>query len=152
LPARGLPVSGLVDIERRCADHRFRMTGQRRVVLRVVAEARDHPDVKELCRRTRAIDPKVALSTLYRIVRALETIGVLRRLKFSDGRSRYEIAAKRHHDHLIDIETGRITDFHSSNMERLQKKIARRHGCRIVDHRLDIYVVSRDKNTRQRTD
>jgi Fur family transcriptional regulator, ferric uptake regulator len=134
-------VSKLAEIERRCADHRVRMTEQRRAVLRVVAEATDHPDVEELHRRAQRIDPAVSLSTLYRTVRLLEAIGVLQRHEFTDGRSRYELMPERHHDHLIDVETGRVTEFHSPEIERLQAEIARRHGYRILDHRLDIYVV-----------
>jgi Fur family transcriptional regulator, ferric uptake regulator len=116
------------------------MTEQRRVVLRVIAEASDHPDVEELHRRAQAIDPAVSLSTLYRTVRLLEAIGVLQRHEFLDGRSRYEVTPKRHHDHLIDVESGRVIEFHSPEIERLQAEIARRHGYRIIDHRLDIYA------------
>jgi len=133
-------LSKLAEIERRCADHKLRMTDQRRVVLRVIGEVRDHPDVRELHRRARSIDPAVSLSTLYRTVRLLKVIGVLQRHDFTDGRSRYEITPKRHHDHLIDMESGRVIDFHCRAIERLQAEIARRHGYRILDHRLDIYV------------
>ena len=117
------------------------MTEQRRAVLRVVAEATDHPDVEELHRRAQRIDPDVSLSTLYRTVRLLEAIGVLQRHEFANRRSRYEVTPERHHDHLIDVETGRVIEFHSPEIERLQAEIARRHGYRILDHRLDIYVV-----------
>lgn len=106
----------------------------------MIAETRDHPDVTELHRRAQLIDPDVALSTLYRTVRLLELIGVLQRRDFTAGRSRYEITPKRHHDHLIDVESGRIIEFRCQEIERLQTEIARRHGYQILDHRLDIYV------------
>ena len=133
-------MSRLVEIQRRCADHNLRMTGQRRVVLRVIAAATDHPDVEELHRRAQAIDPAVSLSTVYRTVRRLEAIGLLQRHEFNAGRSCYEVTPRRHHDHLIDLESGRITEFRCPEIERLQAELARRHGYLIVDHRLDIYV------------
>lgn len=133
-------MSKLAEIERRCGDHMLRMTQQRRVVLRVIATATDHPDVEELHRRVQRIDPAVSLSTLYRTVRLLEAIGVLQRHEFTDGRSRYEVTPKRHHDHLIDVQTGRVIEFHCREIERLQAEIARRQGYRILDHRLHIYV------------
>ena len=103
-------MSKLVEIERRCADHKLRMTQQRRAVLRVIATATDHPDVDELHRRAQRIAPAVSLATLYRTVRRLEAIGVLQRHEFTDGRSRYEVTPKRHHDHLIDVEAGRVCE------------------------------------------
>jgi Fur family ferric uptake transcriptional regulator len=129
----------------------MRMTEQRRVVLRVVAEATDHPDVEELHRRAQDIDPAVSLSTLYRTVRLLEAIGVLQRHEFTDRRSRYEITPEHHHDHLIDVETGRVIEFHSPEIERLQAEIADRHGYRILDHRLDIYVAPLQSAKKQET-
>ena len=134
-------VPRLVEIERRCAEHNLRLTGQRRTVLRVIAEARDHPDTDELHRRARAIDPAVSPSTVYRAVRRLEAIGVLQRHAFTSRRSCYEVTPKRHHDHLIDVESGRVTEFRCPQIERLQARIAGRHGYRIVSHRLDIFVV-----------
>jgi Fur family ferric uptake transcriptional regulator len=108
--------------------------------LRVIAEASDHPDVEELYRRARSIDSAVSRSTVYRNVRLLKAIGVLQRHEFTDGRSRYEVTPPHHHDHLIDVESGRIIEFHSPEIERLQAEIAHRHGYRIIDHRLEIYV------------
>lgn len=134
-------MSRLAGIERRCAAHKLRFTEQRRVVLRVIADARDHPDAKELHRRAKVLDPDVSLSTVYRTVRRLEEIGVLQRQEFTHGRSRYEVTPKRHHDHLIDVASGRVIEFRCPEIERLQAEIARRHGYRIVDHRLDIYVI-----------
>jgi Fur family transcriptional regulator, ferric uptake regulator len=128
------------ELERRCADNQLRMTAQRRVVLRVLADANDHPDVEELHRRAHAIDADVSLATVYRNLKLLEAIGVLKRHAFADGRSRYEVTPAHHHDHLIDIESGKVIEFRSPEIERLQEAIAKKHGYRIVDHRLEIYV------------
>ncbi len=130
-----------VELERRCAENQLRMTAQRRVVIRVLAEAADHPDVEELHRRAHVLDADVSLATVYRNLKLLEAIGVLKRHAFADGRSRYEVTPAHHHDHLIDIESGQVIEFRSAEIERLQEVIARKHGYRIVDHRLEIYVV-----------
>ena len=145
-------MSKLAEIERRCAEHKLRMTPQRRIILRVIADAADHPDVEELHRRALLVDPDIALSTVYRAVQRLRSMGLLQRHAFIDGRSCYEVTPARHHDHLIDVETGRVVEFRCTEIERLQTEVARRHGYRIIDHRLDIYVVPlRSVRTRQRS-
>jgi Fur family transcriptional regulator, ferric uptake regulator len=127
--------------ERRCAAHGVRLTEQRRVILEVIVQARDHPDIEELHRRAAAIDPGISLATIYRNVRLFEQLGLLERHQFLHGPARYEPAAPGHHDHLIDVQTGSVIEFHSPEIEGLQADIARSHGYRIVDHRLEIYVV-----------
>jgi Fur family ferric uptake transcriptional regulator len=117
------------------------MTGQRRVIARVLGESKDHPDVVELHRRAAAVDDRISLSTVYRTVKRLETEGIVERLEFRGGRSRFERVPKQHHDHLIDLRTGEVTEFRSEEIEALQSEIARRFGFRIVTHRLELYVV-----------
>ena len=118
------------------------MTEQRRVIARVLSSASDHPDVEELHRRAHKIDPKISIATVYRTVRLFEEAGILNRHDFRDGRSRYEEAREEHHDHLIDVTTGKVIEFQNSEIEELQKKIAERLGFRLVDHRLELYGVS----------
>jgi Fur family transcriptional regulator, ferric uptake regulator len=118
----------------------LRLTGQRRTIAQVLAGAHDHPDVEELHRRAQALDPKISLSTVYRTVSRLEAEGILERHAFRDGRARYEPGGRQHHDHFIDVRTGKIIEFNSPEIEALQAEIARKHGFAIVDHRLDIYV------------
>ncbi|HUN49969.1 MAG TPA: Fur family transcriptional regulator [Candidatus Sulfotelmatobacter sp.] len=120
----------------------MRMTEQRRVIARVLSSASDHPDVEELHRRAHKIDPKISIATVYRTVRMFEEAGILNRHDFRDGRSRYEEAREEHHDHLIDVTTGKVIEFQNSEIEELQKKIAERLGFRLVDHRLELYGVS----------
>lgn len=117
------------------------MTGQRRTIARVLGEMDDHPDVEELHRRSAQIDHRISLSTVYRTVRLLEDAGILARHEFGDGRARYERAARKHHDHLIDVRTGTVIEFHSEEIERLQGVIARELGYRLVRHRLELYGV-----------
>ncbi|MEL6317368.1 MAG: Fur family transcriptional regulator [Pseudomonadota bacterium] len=128
----------------RCEAQGLRLTGQRRVVARVLAAADDHPDVEELHRRATALDPKISLATIYRTVKLFEEAGLLERHEFRDGRARYEDAERAHHDHLIDVTTGRVIEFVDPEIERLQRAIAARHGFRLIDHRLELYAVPID--------
>jgi len=126
-------------IEQLCADKGMRMTDQRRVVARVLSQSQDHPDVEELYRRASAVDPNISLATVYRTVRLFEEAGVVERHDFGDGRSRYEQAGDEHHDHLIDLKTGKVIEFVDPEIERLQAAIAERLGYRLVGHRLELY-------------
>jgi Fur family ferric uptake transcriptional regulator len=127
------------DIEALCAEKGMRMTDQRRVIARVLSDAGDHPDVEELYRRATAIDSRISIATVYRTVRLLEEAGILERHDFRDGRSRYEQVGERHHDHLINIETGEVIEFRNEEIEKLQTEVARRLGFKLVDHRLELY-------------
>ncbi|MGA0532394.1 Fur family transcriptional regulator [Hansschlegelia sp. KR7-227] len=122
----------------------MRMTEQRRVIARVVEDAVDHPDVEELYRRSAAIDPRISISTVYRTVKLFEDAGIIARLDIRDGRSRYEPAPDEHHDHLIDLRSGKIVEFRDEEIEALQAAIAKRLGYRLVDHRLELYAVPLD--------
>lgn len=126
-------------LEQVCADRGMRMTGQRRVIARVLSESQDHPDVEELHRRSTEIDPGISLATVYRTVRLLEEAGILERHDFGDGRARYEETPEEHHDHLIDMKTGRVIEFHDPEIEAMKQKIAERLGYRLVGHRLELY-------------
>jgi len=117
------------------------MTEQRRVIARVLSQSEDHPDVEELYRRASALDPHISIATVYRTVRMFEEAGILNRHDFGDGRARYEEAREEHHDHLIDVQSGRVIEFQNSEIEELQRKIAKTLGFRLVDHRLELYAV-----------
>lgn len=117
------------------------MTDQRRVVARILSSSTDHPDVEELYRRSAAVDPNISIATVYRTVRLFEEAGIIARHEFRDGRSRYEEAPQDHHDHLIDMKTGKVIEFMDEEIEALQAAIARRLGYRLIDHRLELYGV-----------
>ncbi len=127
-------------IEEQCRAQGLRLTGQRRVIAQVLAEARDHPDVPELHRRAQERDARISLPTVYRTVKLFEGAGILERHAFRDGRARYESAGRSHHDHLIDLTTGKVIEFRSPEIEALQAEIARRLGFRLVGHRLELYA------------
>ncbi|GEQ97436.1 transcriptional repressor [Iodidimonas gelatinilytica] len=130
-----------LDIEQMCIDKGMRMTDQRRVIARVLSDATDHPDVEEVYRRATHVDDRISIATVYRTVRLFEEAGILERHDFRDGRSRYEPVSDEHHDHLIDLDTGTVVEFHNEEIERLQKDVARKLGFRLVDHRMELYGV-----------
>ena len=127
-------------IERLCAERGFKMTGQRRLIARVLSEARDHPDVEEVYRRALALDSKVSIATVYRTVRLFEERGILERHDFGGGRARYEPTEHGHHYHLIDVDSGQVVEFGSEDHERLVREIAAGLGFDLVGHRLELFA------------
>lgn len=117
------------------------MTEQRRVIAKVLSDSIDHPDVEALHRRAVALDPNISIATVYRTVRLFEEANILERHDFGQGRARYEQATETHHDHLIDVHSGRVIEFQSDEIEALQKQIAQRYGFKLVGHRLELYAV-----------
>ncbi|TXH81375.1 MAG: transcriptional repressor [Rhizobium sp.] len=133
-------------LEELCAERGMRMTEQRRVIARIIENSGDHPDVEELYRRSVQVDAKISISTVYRTVKLFEDAGLLARHDFRDGRSRYETVPEEHHDHLIDLKSGVVIEFHSPEIEALQERIAREHGFKLVDHRLELYGIPLKKD------
>jgi len=131
----------MTDIISRCEAKGLRMTDQRRIVARVIDASGDHPDVEALHARAAAIDPRISVATVYRTVKLFEEAGILERLEFGDGRSRYEDALRDHHDHLIDVTSGEVIEFVDPDIEALQERIAARLGYRLVAHRLELFAV-----------
>ena len=128
-------------IEDRCLQKGLKMTEQRRVIARVLSEANDHPDAAEVYQRAADLDPRISMATVYRTIRLFEDCNVLERLNFGDGRVRYEEASREHHDHLIDVKSGKIIEFQNTEIERLQREVAREFGYELVDHRLELYGI-----------
>jgi Fur family ferric uptake transcriptional regulator len=128
-------------IEQLCVAKGLKMTGQRRVIARVLSGAVDHPDVEMVHQRAIAIDPKISIATVYRTVRLFEEEQILERHEFGNGRARYEEVSENHHDHLIDIESGQVIEFQNEEIEKIQHNIAQKLGYRLVDHRLELFAV-----------
>lgn len=126
-------------IEKKCVEKGLRLTEQRRVIAKVLANSDDHPDAEELYRRASAIDPNISLATVYRTVRLFADSGIIEMHDFRDGRARYEAADAEHHDHLIDVQTGDVIEFVDEEIEALQHRIAEKLGYELVDHRLELY-------------
>ncbi|WP_260580656.1 Fur family transcriptional regulator [Sphingopyxis sp. PET50] len=138
-------MSGTIDLEALCHEKGLRITEQRRIIARVISDSEDHPDVETLYERASQVDSGISIATVYRTVRLFEEAGILDRHDFGDGRSRYEAAPEAHHDHLIDVETGKVIEFVDPELEALQKVIAERLGFRLVDHRMELYGVRLDR-------
>jgi len=136
----------LKTISERCKSVGIRMTGQRRLIITVLENSRDHPDVETLFERANKIDNKVSIATVYRTVKILKNAGILEKLDFSDGRSRFEDAVRKHHDHLIDLDTGKVIEFIDEEIEYIQKKIANKLGYELIGHKLELYGKKNDRD------
>ena len=134
-------------LENLCIKRGMKMTGQRRVIARVLSDADDHPDVDELYKRSSQVDNKISIATVYRTVRLFEEAGLLDRHDFGDGRARYEEASSEHHDHLIDVKSGKVIEFHDEEIENLQQKIATKLGYKLVGHRMELYGAPSNYNS-----
>ena len=128
------------DIENKCIQKGIRLTDQRRLVAKAMSDSHDHPNVDELHKRVNKLDPKISIATVYRTVKLFEEAGVVAKHDFKGNKARYEQATHDHHDHLIDINTGEITEFVDEDIEKLQKKVAEKLGYKLVDHRLELYA------------
>ena len=133
-------------ISERCKSVGIRMTGQRQLVIKVLENSKDHPDVETLFERANKIDNKVSIATVYRTVRTLQNAGILEKIEFNDGRSRFEDAVRKHHDHLIDLDTGKVIEFFDEEIERIQQKIAKKLGYNLIGHKLELYGKKNDRN------
>jgi Fur family ferric uptake transcriptional regulator len=138
-------------IERLCIDKGLKMTGQRRIIARVLSEPGDHPDVEELYRRATLLDGRISIATVYRTVRLLEENGILERRDFGGGRARYEPTEHGHHHHLIDVDTGRVIEFEDAEHERVLNAIAARLGFDLVSTRLELFGRKPEASTRTAT-
>jgi len=133
------------DIESKCITRGVRLTDQRKLIAKVMSESLDHPDVDELHKRVSKLDSKISIATVYRTVKLFEEAGIVDKHDFKGNKARYEQVPKEHHDHLIDINTGEITEFVNDDIEKLQKKVAEKLGYRLVDHRLELYGLKNKK-------
>jgi Fur family ferric uptake transcriptional regulator len=134
-------------LEKQCIELGLKMTGQRRVIANVLSDADDHPNVETVHLRANKVDSRISLATVYRTLRLFEDVGILERHDFGDGRARYEKADQDHHDHLIDVKSGKVIEFQNRDIERLQETIAKELGYDLVGHRLELYATKIDKKT-----
>ncbi len=132
-------------IEQKCVAKGVKLTEQRKIIAKVMSEANDHPDVDELYNRVSKIDSKISIATVYRTVKLFEEAGIVTKHDFKGGKARYEELNESHHDHLIDIKTGEIIEFVGDEIEKLQKKVAEKYGYELVDHKLELYGVKKNK-------
>ena len=127
------------DIEGKCKQKGVRLTDQRKLIAQVMSESENHPDVDELHKKVSKFDSKISIATIYRTVKLFEEAGIVSKHDFKGSKSRYEQAPEEHHDHLIDINSGEITEFVNEEIEKLQEQVAAKLGYKLVDHRLELY-------------
>ena len=127
------------NLEDKCIQKGVRLTDQRKLIAKVMSESEDHPDVDELHKRVSSLDSKISIATVYRTVKLFEESGIVAKHDFKGNNARYEQTTQEHHDHLIDINTGEITEFVNEEIEKLQKQVAEKLGYKLVDHRLELY-------------
>ena len=132
-------------IEEKCIAKGVKLTDQRKIIAKIMSDSQDHPDVDELYKRASAIDKKISIATVYRTVKLFEESGILAKHDFKGGKARYEELSESHHDHLIDVKTGEIIEFVDEEIEKLQKKVAEKYGYELVDHKLELYGVKKNK-------
>ncbi len=130
-------------IEQKCIAKGVKLTDQRKIIARVMSESNDHPDVDELYNRVLKKDSKISIATVYRTVKLFEEAGILTKHEFRGGKARYEELTEGHHDHLIDIQSGEIIEFVDDEIEKLQKKVAEKHGYELKDHKLELYGIKK---------
>ena len=128
-----------VSIESKCKQKGVRLTDQRRLIAKVMSQSESHPDVDELHKKVSKLDSKISIATVYRTVKLFEEAGIVAKHDFKGSKSRYEQAPEEHHDHLIDVNSGEITEFVNEEIEKLQKQVAEKLGYKLVDHRLELY-------------
>ncbi len=139
-------------LEKMCENLGLKMTGQRRIIARVLSDSKDHPDVEVVYQRSMKLDKNISLATVYRTVRLFEDINLIEKHDFGDGRSRYEISSREHHDHLIDLETGKVVEFTNDEIEELQTKIAKQYGYKLMGHKLELFGIKLDGDKESKGD
>ena len=132
-------------IEQKCISKGVKLTDQRKIIAKIMSDSQDHPDVDELYKRASKIDSKISIATVYRTVKLFEEAGIVAKHDFKGGKARYEELSEGHHDHLIDIKTGEIIEFVDEEIEKLQQKVADKYGYKLVDHKLELYGIKKDK-------
>ena len=126
---------------KKCNELGLKMTDQRKVIVEVLSNSKDHPDVELVYKRASEIDKNIGIATVYRTIRLFEENNIIEKHEFKDGRFRYEEVPEEHHDHLIDVRNGKVIEFQNDEIENLQKRVAQQLGYELVDHRLELYGI-----------
>src|SRR3989338_6954760 len=127
-------------IEKLCEEKGVKLTENRKIIAKIISQSTDHPDVDEVLRRVNKINPKIGIATVYRTLRLMEEAGVIKKHEFGTNKAHYEIEEEdEHHDHLIDISTGKVYEFFNIELEELKEKIANKMGYELIGHKLELY-------------
>ncbi len=128
----------MAELYDKCLRVGLRMTLPRKVILEVIENSEDHPDVEEMYRRAVEKDKSISIATVYRTIKLFEEAGIIEKLDIGDGKARYEEAGE-HHEHLVDVETGEIIEFQDEDLEEMKRQVALKMGYELVDHRLELF-------------
>ena len=124
----------------------LKVTLPRLKVLQVLESAEPHHmSAEDVYKHLLETDDSVGLATVYRVLTQFQSAGIVERHNFDDGHAVYELADQDHHDHMVDIDTGTVTEFLNDRIEALQQEIVEAHGYRLVDHELVLYVRKRER-------
>lgn len=99
-----------------------------------------HLSAEDVYQQLRDAGDDVGIATVYRVLTQFEQAGMVQKLNFDGGQSVFELDDGDHHDHMVCVDTGKVIEFHSAEIERLQEEIAAAHGYEISDHSLVLYV------------
>jgi Fur family ferric uptake transcriptional regulator len=124
----------------------LKITYPRKRILEILERNRDrHLTADDIYRCLVDAEEEIGLATVYRVLNQFESAGLVEKHNFEGGQAFYELDSVEHHDHMVCVETGKVIEFVSEEIEAAQKRIADAHGYDIEDHRLVIYVRPRKK-------
>jgi Fur family ferric uptake transcriptional regulator len=99
-----------------------------------------HMSAEDVYRKLLEADESIGLATVYRVLTQFESAGLVERHNFDDGHAVYEMASDDHHDHMVDVDTGKVVEFFDERIEALQRDIVEQHGFELVDHNMVLFV------------
>lgn len=99
-----------------------------------------HFTAEDLYDEMRLADQDIGLATIYRVLNQFETAGLVSKNQFENTQAVYEIDTGDHHDHMVDVDSGKVVEFYDADLEQLQLKIAAKNGYELIDHKLVLYV------------
>ncbi|GIR25460.1 MAG: transcriptional repressor [Alphaproteobacteria bacterium] len=124
----------------KCKKLGLKLTEQRKIIVKVLSDSSDHPDVESVHKRAVKIDKKIGIATVYRTIKLFEDNNLLEKHEFKGYSSRYETVRENHH-HLIDIKSGKVKEFRNTLVDAMQKQVAKEMGYKLIDYRLELYAV-----------
>ncbi|MFV0543881.1 MAG: transcriptional repressor [Marinicella pacifica] len=99
-----------------------------------------HYTAEDLFTEMKLADQDLGLATIYRVLNQFETAGLVMKHQFEENQAVFEIDTGEHHDHMVDIDSGKVVEFYDEKLEKLQEKIADEHGYDLIDHKMVLYV------------
>ena len=124
----------------KCKKLGLKLTEQRKIIVKVLSDSSDHPDVESVHKRAIKVDKRIGIATVYRTIKLFEDNNLLEKHECKGYSSRYETVRENHH-HLIDIKSGKVKEFRNTLVDAMQKQVAKEMGYKLIDYRLELYAV-----------